>query len=169
MKYAWVLILLVLSNVAVPAYAQEMKMGDKNWTALEKELDDVNNQWLCAGKYYKPKMQDCVNFRAQYWSDQFFEVSRSGKTQTKTEMVASQTAGATKNPDVVRGAGPNPQDFKLMSVYGNIALGTDHTVFKAADASGNLTVSGEANVLRMFVKENGKWRPAGAVLIPADK
>ena len=46
-----------------------------------------------------------------------------------------------------------------MSVYGNIALATDHAVCKAADASGNVSVSGEANVLRMFVKENGKWRP----------
>ena len=170
MRFAWVLVLLVTLGCAAPAFAQDgMKMGDKNWVALEKELDDVNNQWLCAGKYYKPKMQDCVNFRAQYWSDQFFEVGRTGKTQTKAEMVASQTAGAAKSPDVVRGTGPNPQDFKLMSVYGNIALATDHTVFKAADAGGRVSVSGEANVLRMFVKEDGKWRPAGAVLIPAGK
>jgi hypothetical protein len=168
MKYAWVLVLSVLCGFAAPALAQEtMKMGDKNWATLEKELDDVNNQWLCSGKYYKPKMQDCVNFRAQYWSDQFFEVGRTGNTQTKEQMVASQSANAAKNPDVVRGTGPNPQDFKLMSVYGNIALATDHTVFKTADAGGNVSVSGEANVLRMFVKENGKWRPAGAVLIPA--
>lgn len=170
MRSAWVMVLLVLSaSLAVPTFAQEMKMGDKNWTALEKELDDVNNQWLCAGKYYQPKAQDCVNFRAQYWSAQFFEVGRTGNTQTKAQMVASQTAAAAKNPDVVRGTGPNPQDFKLMSVYGDIALATDHTVFKTADAGGNLSVSGEANVLRMFVKENGKWRPAGAVLIPANK
>ena len=170
MKYTSMLVLLVLCSFVAPTFAQEtMKMGDKNWVALEKELDDVNNQWLCAGKYYKTKMQDCVNFRAQYWSDQFFEVGRTGNTQTKAQMVASQTAAAAKNPDVVRGTGPNPQDFKLMSVYGNIALATDHTVFKTADAAGNVSVSGEANVLRMFVKENGKWRPAGAVLIPASK
>lgn len=84
-------------------------------------------------------------------------------------MVAGQTAAAAKDPDVVRGTGPNPQDFKLMSVYGNIALATDHTVFKSADAAGNLSVTSEAEVLRMFVKENGKWRPAGAVLIRSTK
>jgi hypothetical protein len=84
-------------------------------------------------------------------------------------MVASQTAAAAKSPDVVRGTGPNPQEFKLMSVYGDIALATDHTLFKTADASGNVSVTSEANVLRMFVKENGKWRPAGAVLIPIKK
>jgi hypothetical protein len=155
---------------AAPMVAQEtMKRGDKNWVALEKELDDVNNQWLCAGKYYKAKMQDCVNFRANYWVDHFFEVDQAGKTQTKAEMVVSQTARATKNPDVVRGTGPNPQEFKLMSVYGDIALATDHTIFKAADANGQVSTTSEANVLRMFVRENGKWRPAGAVLIPAEK
>lgn len=69
MRYSSMLALLVLSSFAMPAFAQDsMKMGDKNWVTLEKELDDVNNQWLCAGKYYKPRMQDCVNFRAQYWA-----------------------------------------------------------------------------------------------------
>jgi hypothetical protein len=170
MRYLCGLLLMMLFVSAVPSFAQEtMKRDDKGWVALEKELDDVNNQWLCAGKYYKAKMQDCVNFRASYWADQFFEVGLTGMTQTKAEMVASQTARATKNPDVVRGTGPNPRDFKLMSVYGDIALATDHTVFKTADANGQVTVSNEANVLRMFVKEKGKWRPAGAVLIPAEK
>jgi hypothetical protein len=170
MRYLCGLFLLMLFISAAPMFAQEtMKKGDKNWVALEKELDDVNNQWLCAGNYYKAKMQDCVSFRANYWVDQFFEVDQTGKTQTKAEMVASQTARATKNPDVVRGTGPNPQDFKLMSVYGDIALATDHTIFKAADANGQVSVTNEANVLRMFVRENGKWRPAGAVLIPAEK
>jgi hypothetical protein len=170
MRYAWVLVLFVLSNFSAPALAQQkMSMGDKNWVALEKVLDDVNNQWLCSGKYYKAKRQDCVDFRAKYWADQFFEVGQSGRTQTKAEMVASQSAGAVKNPDVVRGTGPNPQEFKLMAVYGNIALATDHTIFKSADASGTVSVTSEASVLRMFVKEKGKWRPAGAVLIPIKK
>jgi len=170
MRYASLLALLVVSSFPAPAFSQQtMKMGDKDWVALEKVLDDVNNQWLCAGKYYKAKRQDCVDFRAKFWADQFFEVGQSGKNQTKAEMVASQTAGAAKSPDVVPGTGPNPQEFKLMSVYGNIALATDRTLFKTADASGTVSVTSEANVLRMFVKENGKWRPAGAVLIPIKK
>jgi hypothetical protein len=170
MRYASVFALLVLSSFPAPAFSQQtMKMGDKDWVALEKVLDDVNNQWLCAGEYYKAKRQDCVDFRAKYWADQFFEVGQTGKTQTKAEMVASQSAAAAMSPDVVRGTGPNPQEFKLMSVYGDVALATDHTLFKTADASGNVSVTSEANVLRMFVKENGKWRPAGAVLIPIKK
>jgi hypothetical protein len=169
MKYAWVVALLAFVSFSAPASAQRsMKMGDKSWNELEKTLDDVNQQWLCVGRYNKPKRQECVDFRAQYWADQFFEVSPTGKVQTKEEMVASQTAGAPAadklNPKGIPGVGPNPQEFKLMAVYGNIALATDHTIFKTIDASGNLSVTSEAQVLRMFVKENGKWRPAGAVL-----
>jgi hypothetical protein len=166
MRYAWVVVLFIFSTFSAPACAQQtMSMGDKNWVTLEKVLDDVNNQWLCSGKYHKAKRQDCVDFRAKYWADQFFEIGQTGKVQNKAEMVASQSAGAATNPDVVRGTGPNPQEFKLMAVYGNIALATDRTIFKSADASGNLSVTSEARVLRMFVKENRKWRPAGAALV----
>jgi hypothetical protein len=165
MRYVWVLALFVFSSLSVPALAQQPMQGSKGWTDLERVLDDVNQQWLCSGQYYKAKRQDCVDFRAKYWADQFFEIGQTGKVQNKAEMVASQSAGAATNPSVVRGTGPNPQEFKLMAVYGNIALATDHTIFKAADASGNLSVTSEARVLRMFVKENGKWRPAGAALV----
>lgn len=165
MKYSWITALLVCATLLVPSQGQDTS---KN-AALEKTLADVNEQWLCAGQYYKPKAQDCVNFRAQYWADQFFEVGQTGKVQTKTEMVEGQTANAKAHPDVVRGQGPNPQEFKLMAVYGDVALATDHTIFKAPDATGKVNITGEASVLRMFVRENGKWRPAGAVLIPLPK
>jgi hypothetical protein len=172
MRYAWVLVLFALSGFSLPASAQQpMMKGDKSWNDLEKVLEDVNNQWLCAGKYHKAKQQDCVNFRAKYWLDQFFEIYPNGQVQTKAEMVASQTAGATAHPDSVPGTGPNPQEFKLMAVYGNLALATDHTIFKSIDASGKLAVTSEATVLRIFAKEKGTWRPASAALVglPAPK
>jgi hypothetical protein len=170
MRNVLIALFLVISGVSIPAMAQEkMTKGDKNWVALEKVLDDVNNQWLCAASYHKNKAQDCVNFRAQYWADQFFEIYPSGQVQTKAEMVASQSASAAAHPDSAPGTGPNPQEFKLMAVYGNVALATDHTIFKAVDSSGNLAVTSEARVLRIFVKENDKWRPASAALIGIEK
>jgi hypothetical protein len=170
MKYISIAILFFISSMSIPMMAQEkMAMGSKSWVALEKVLDDVNNQWLCAGSYHKDKAQDCVNFRAQYWSDQFFEIYPSGQVQTKAEMVASQSASASAHPDSAPGTGPNPQEFKLMALYGNVALGVDHTIFKAIDSSGKLAVTSEARVLRIFVKENGKWRPASAALVGIEK
>jgi hypothetical protein len=42
-----------------------------------------------------------------------------------------------------------------MAVPGKVALATDHTVFKAPDASGKIVVTDEATVLRMFTKLDG--------------
>jgi len=48
----------------------------------------------------------------------------------------------------------------------NVALASDHTIIKGVDAKGNIVVVREMGVLRMFVKEKGKWRVAGAGLVP---
>src|SRR5215472_14156565 len=164
MRHAWVIAVIALVLVVSPAIGQA-PASEKNRAELEKTLADVNQQWLCAGPYHKAKSQDCVNFRAQYWADQFFEIYPSGQVQTKAEMVASQTQNATAHPDSAPGTGPDPQEFQLRALYGNVALATDHTYFKAVDANGQLSLTGEARVLRIFVKENGKWRPAAAALV----
>jgi hypothetical protein len=162
-------ILLVVGLMAVSSLAiaqDSMKKGDKDWTDLEKQLADINDQWVCAHKYHKDHAQDCVDFKNKIWPDAFFEISRQGEVTDKQQMVKRQTETATAHPVSPGDAGPNPQDFKLMAVYGNVALATDHTVFKAPDASGKIAVTDEATVLRMFVKLDGKWRPAGAALVP---
>jgi len=168
MRHAWLSVVVTLVLMISPAVGQEPS-SDKKGPALEKTLEDVNNQWLCAYQYYKPKSQDCVNFRAQYWADRFFEIYPNGQIQTKEEMVASQTANASKHPDTAKGEGPNPEEFQLRAVYGDVALATDHTIFKTAGAGGQLSVNGEARVLRIFVRQNGKWRPAAAALIGIEK
>ena len=154
-------------SLSFPVFAQDsMQKGDKSWTELEKQLADINDQWVCAHKYHKNHAQDCVDFKNHIWPSTFFEVSRQGEVTDKQEMVKRQTATATAHPVSPGDAGPNPQDFKLMAVYGSVALATDRTVFKVADASGKIGISDQATVLRIFVKQNGKWVPAAAALVP---
>ena len=165
-----ILFVSALMAISSLACAQEpMKKGDKSWTDLEKQLADINDQWVCAHKYHKDHAMDCVDFKNKIWPETFFEMGRQGQVETKQEMVKRQTATAQAHPVSPGDSGPNPQDFKLMAVYGDVALATDHTVFKAADASGKIGVTDEANVLRMFVKQNGRWVPAGAALVPVAK
>lgn len=179
--------LLVLLGTASLGSAQEtMKKGDKAWTELEATLRDANLKWLCQGKYYKPKRQDCVDSRAKFWDDQFFEMNPGASgTQTKAQMVAGQTKGAKTYTDVVRGEGPNPTEFTLMAVYnhGTFAMAVDHTLFKIRlnsqgqpdfehvtafpptdhwylDDTGKLAVIREVTYARVFVKKDGEWRPA---------
>ena len=162
-----VLIVAALMAVSSLAIAQDsMKKGDQGWTDLEKQLADINDQWVCAHQYHKDHAQDCVDFKNKIWPDTFFEISRQGEVTDKQEMVKRQSATAAARPVSPGDAGPNPQDFKLKAVYGNVALATDHTVFKVPDTSGKIVVTDEATVLRIFVKLDGKWRPAGAALVP---
>jgi hypothetical protein len=168
MRRLWVIVLFVISSLSAPALAQQtMTKGDKNWDALEKTLWDAELQWLCVGQYHKAKAQECSDLRLKFKADRFFEIGQTGKVETKAEQAASQTKAAKVRPDVPAGQGANPQEFKLMAVYGDVALATDHTIYKATDASGKLAVTSEARVPRIFVKENGKWRPAAAALVRA--
>ena len=157
-----------LMAVSSLAFAQDtVKKGTQGWTDLEKQLADINDQWVCAHKYHKDHAQDCVDFKNKIWPDTFFEISMQGEVTDKQEMVKRQTTTATSHPVSPGDAGPNPQDFKLMAVYGNVALATDRTVFKVADDNGKVRVRDQASVLRIFVKLNGKWVPASAALVPA--
>ena len=159
--------LLAISPVVVGQESAKKADAGKSEdrTALEKELWDADQQWLCssgAGPYHKD-YKECIEFRNQYWTNQFFEISPEGQVQTKTQMIAAQRA-VHPSP----GVGPYPDNFKLMAVYGNFALATDHTRLKRQSADGKVTEV-EVRVLRMFAKENGKWRPAGAALVPIQK
>jgi ketosteroid isomerase-like protein len=149
----WVVAMLL----ALPAVAaaQEAKQA-----GLENTLWDVDQQWLCDGPYQKP-YAECVKFRSNYWVDGFFEVQSGGTLRNKEEMVATQAAA---NP--VTGVRPFPADFRLMAVYGDVALGTDHTDFKTARPDGTVPFTSDSHCVRVFVRVNGTWRPAAAGLVP---
>ena len=149
--------LVVLAAIALPSIAAAQ--GANN-ASLEKTLWDVDQKWLCDGPYQKP-YQDCVKFRSTYWVDGFFEVQSAGTLRNKTEMVATQSAA---NP--ATGVRPYPADFKLVAVYGNVAVATDHTDFKTMRPGGDYAFSADSHCLRVFVKQNGEWRPAAAALVP---
>jgi ketosteroid isomerase-like protein len=151
--FLWI-VAIVLAVPAVGA-AQEAKLGN-----LENTLWDVDQQWLCDGPYQKP-FAECVKFRSQYWVDRFFEVQSGGTLRNREEMVATQSAATP-----VTGVRPFPADFKLVAVYGDIALGTDHTDFKTARADGTIPFTSDSHCLRVFVRLNGAWRPAAAGLVP---
>jgi ketosteroid isomerase-like protein len=148
---------LAVILLAIPALASAQAARPAN---LENTLWDVNQQWLCDGPYQKPYLE-CVKFRSQYWVPGFFEVQSAGTIRNKEEMVATQSAA---NP--ATGVRPYPADFKFVAVYGDVALATDHTDFKTMRPDGNYAFTADSHCLRVFVKQNGEWRPAAAALVP---
>jgi len=167
MKTIQMLCLVAFMAASLSAFGQDPakatpKMNTKEWADLEKTLWDVDQQWLCSGGAtpYHQDYKECIEFRNQFWADQFFEVSIKGEVQTKSEMIAKQRVA---HPS--KGVGPHPKEFKLMAVYGNFALATDHT-FLQSESTGGKVEGNDTRGLRMFVKEDGKWKPAGAALVP---
>src|ERR1700733_11932534 len=136
-------ILAILLAVPSLAAAQEARQAN-----LESTLWDVDQQWLCDGPYQKP-YPECVKFRSQYWADGFFEVQSGGTLRNKEEMVATQSGA---NP--ATGVRPYPADFRLVAVYGDIALGTDHTDFKTVKADGSYAFTADSHCLRGFVRKD---------------
>lgn len=93
--------------------------------------------------------------------DGFFEVQSGGTLRNKSEMVATQSAASPAS-----GVRPFPADFKLVAVYGNVAVATDHTDFKTVGRDGKVAFTADSHCVRVFVKQNGEWRPAAAALVP---
>ena len=60
---------------------------------------------------------------------------------------------------------PDRVEFRLMRVYGDVALATDRRIRKVADAKGQI-VSTPHRVLLVFVKENGHWKAAADAAVP---
>src|SRR5579863_6908771 len=161
MKYIQLLGVVALMVVSSLTMAQS-KM-DKN-SDLEKVLWDADQEWLCAGPYLKPP-KDCIESRASFWGQQFFEIG-GANVMSKAQMIASQMTIA---PNTVPGTGMDgvfPGEFKLKAVYGNFALATDRTAFKTLDANGLPAFSSTMQWLRLFVYENGRWRPAAGAGVP---
>jgi len=148
------------ANSTPPAAALAANAADSD---LEKTLWDVDQQWLCSGPYVK-SYKECVLFRAKYWADQFFEVIPSGESLNKEEMVATQAERIPSNPDPR--TAPYPDAFRLRAVYGDFAMATDHTYFKSKDINGNFVFTSNSKVLRLFIRQDGTWRPAAAGLVP---
>jgi ketosteroid isomerase-like protein len=155
MKYVLLLSFMIFACGTASAHGQEKNLSSGQRAALEKQLFEIEQQWLQAEH---DKNMDVLR---DLWRDQFFDVLAGGILVNKQEMM-DRLAKADAKP----GTGAFPDDFKLRAVYGNVALATDHTIIKGLDAHGNLFVVREMRVLRVFVKDKGKWKVAGAGLVP---
>jgi hypothetical protein len=158
MRNVWALILCIVASIPLPVQAQDKSQPSAGNAALEKELFALELKWMKAEFDKKMTGSDSMG---ELWTDDFFDVLPGGRAVNKQEMMALM--GKTERQP---GTGAFPDHFKLMAVYGNVALATDHTVIKGVDANGKIVVIREMGVLRMFVKEKGKWRVAGAGLVP---
>jgi hypothetical protein len=158
MKHLSAIILCALALFPLPMRAQEKRAPNTGTAALEKELYAVELKWM---KAEFDKRKTGPDSMGELWTDDFFDILPGGQVVNKEQMM-DMMAKTDRQP----GTGAFPGEFKLRAVYGNVALASDHTILKGVDSNGKIVVTREMGVLRMFVKENGKWRVAGAGLVP---
>ena len=159
MKHAWALALAVIAGSALPTFsqAQDKRFESRNPTALEKQLYDLELKWM---KAEHDKIVEGADSMGELWTEQFFDVLPTGVVVDKREMMEMMSKA-----DARPGTGAFPDTFKIRAIYGDVVLATDHTTLKGVDANGSIVTLREMRVLRMFVKDKGKWRVAGAGLV----
>lgn len=134
----------------------KMSPGDKGWSDLEKLLSQHTEKGL------KDVRNKDLEAMQNGWASQFFEINSGGTFRSKADQL-ERIRQRPFNPK----AGPASHDFKLLAVYGNgsFALAMDQTTLTGVFDKGH-DFSGEYRVLRVFVKEDGKWKTAATALCP---
>ena len=148
-------VLAALTGLSLFASGQQKSSKAEDRAQLESQLFQLERTWL---QDEHDKKTDALK---EMWTSQFFDIFPTGQVVTREEML-QRVANGNPKP----GTGAFPDEFKIMALYGNVVLAVDHTNFRTMDANGNISVTGQARVLRMFVKENGQWKVAGATLVP---
>ena len=116
-----------------------------------KEITELDKKWVEAAAKHD------TAYLAQLFTDDFFEASAGsgGEISTKEQLFKKVTAPERKVDSIT-------VDQIKVHLYGDSALVTDRTIFKGT--IGGRDVSGDYRVLRVFVRQGGRWRAAGAEL-----
>lgn len=103
-----------------------------------------------------------LDYLKQLFTDRWVEIIGWEPTVVfKKAAILDRIAKLTYKP----GEGVFADQFKLMSVYGNVALASDRRTRKWTDEDGHSVVAPHRALL-IFVKENGQWKSAGGALVP---
>jgi ketosteroid isomerase-like protein len=149
-----------LVPIIPPTEASSKMTGAKSTKSpdetLEKELSEVDQKWMDAVRTAK------VDYLKSMYADKWFEILGWLPTVVLTKPAAlERVAHLNFKP----GEGLFADEFKLMSVYGDVALATDRRIRKIADANGTI-VSTPNRALIVFVKQDGQWKVAADAAVP---
>lgn len=116
------------------------------------QLKELDRQWLHAG------LTRDTDYLSALFADDFVEVHAGGEVVNKQQQIQQ-----IKSPNRVMKE-LHPDDIHVRCLSSDLALLTD-TMSMAGTNQGR-SVSGKYRALRVFVKQNGKWKAAGAAITP---
>jgi len=117
----------------------------------ERELIKLDKKWVAAAEKLDTVYLD------QFFTDDFIEASAGsgGEVSNKANLFKKVHAPERKVESIT------VYDIHV-HLYGGFAILTDRTVFKGT--IGGRDISGNYRVMRVFVKQQGRWRGAAAEL-----
>jgi ketosteroid isomerase-like protein len=95
---------------------------------------------------------------AWLFADNFVEVHPGGDIVDKKEQIAQIEDPQRANLEL------HPDDIQVRYASPDVAVLTDVTTIRGL--SGGVNYNGKQRVIRVFVKQNGRWRAAGAGIVP---
>lgn len=124
--------------------------GNQNADTIE-QLKRLDRAWLAAEKNHD------VAYCERFFADDYVLVVASGRTYTKTQWLSALQSPGRAHYDVLR------NDAIQVHLFGNVAILIDRTTVKGRDSRGRF-FGGQYRVFRVMVRQNGRWRAAGAVM-----
>ena len=141
---------LVLAASAALTLGQAInKAGESDAAATVAVMDHV---WLDAAHNRD------TGTMAWLFADDFVEVHPGGEIVDKKEQI-DQIQDPTRKIEEI-----HPDDINVRYVSSDVAVLTDTTTIRGL--SGGVDYNGTYKVIRVFVKEQGRWRAAGAGIAP---
>ena len=147
----WLLLAAMLAipslSLAQTAGANAAKSGSNSDF---EQVSELNRQWL------KAAVAHHTDFMEQLFADDFVEMHHGGEVVSKKGQIDQIKSPMNHFADIY------PEDMVLRYASPNTIIMTDTTTVKGANMGKDQT--GKYRVLRVFVKQQGKWRAAGAAL-----
>jgi uncharacterized protein (TIGR02246 family) len=117
-------------------------------------LKDLDRKWLHAAS------TGDTNYMASLFADDFVEIHPGGEIVNKQQQIDQIKSPTLKITDL------HPDDIHVRCLSSDLALLTDTTTVSGSDKGQSM--SGTYRVMRVFVKQNGAWKAAGASMTPVE-
>jgi ketosteroid isomerase-like protein len=146
--YGLVAILFVMIASGAIALGQSPKtVGQEDVATTVAILDHI---WLDAAHNRDTETM------AWLFADNFVEIHPGGDIVDKKQQIDQIADPQRANLEL------HPDDIQVRYASPDVAVLTDTTTIRGL--SGGVTYDGKQRVMRVFVKQNGRWRAAGAAL-----
>jgi ketosteroid isomerase-like protein len=144
-----VFLVVVIASGAVALGQSSKKVVPEDVAKTAAILDHV---WLDAAHNRDTETM------AWLFADDFVEVHPGGDIVNKQQQIAQIEDPQRANLEL------HPDDIQVRYASPDVAVLTDVTTIRGL--SGGVNYNGKQRVIRVFVRQNGRWKAAGAGIVP---